>query len=84
MGLYMAQVIRRCGWASRNNSIAKLTTSHSTLARDSAIDLYYHKISLSMHFQELPQAQEEDLCVFDEHFSLQLSHVQQGRVEYDD
>ncbi len=82
MGLYM--VIRRCGWASRNNSIVKLPISHSTLARDTAIDLYYHKISVSMHFQELSQAQEEDLCVFDEHFSLQLSHLQLGSVECDD
>ena len=34
-----------------------------------------------MHLQELSQAQEEDVCVLEEHFSLQLSHLQLGRVD---
>ena len=84
MGFFL--VIRLSEGVSSNSSTEKLSMSHSTLARDPAIDQYqyYRKISVSMYFLELPQAQEEDLCVFIGHFFLQLSHLRLGMFEDDD
>ena len=85
MGLFV--VIRRSEGVSSNSSTEKLSMSHSTLARDPAIDQYISTTIRSVlvcTFWSYPRHRKK-ICVYSMgHFFLQLSHLRLVMFEDDD